>query len=122
MTKHKEQLEFISKLYDETPDVILGNLQPGSLREDATELMRLARRHGRLQERRCNEDIGEEGEKADELLEARISFHVTRPSLRGSIKTVTFGGDPRGYTVKVQLLSGACNTWGGAEEGWGVPQ
>ena len=35
---------------------------------------------------------------------------------------VTFGGDPRGYTVKVKFPSGLYNTWGGAEEGWGVPQ
>lgn len=32
-----------------------------------------------------------------------------------------FGGDPRGYTVKVKLPSGRYNTWGGKEDGWGVP-
>ena len=35
---------------------------------------------------------------------------------------VTLGGDPRGYTVKVKLPSGAYNTWGGSKEGYGVPQ
>ncbi len=35
---------------------------------------------------------------------------------------VTLGGDPRGYTVKVKFPSGAYNTWGGSEEGYGVPQ
>ena len=35
---------------------------------------------------------------------------------------VTFGGDPRGFTVKLKLPSGASNTWGGSEDGYGVPQ
>lgn len=35
---------------------------------------------------------------------------------------VTLGGDPRGYTVKVKLPSGAYNTWGGSESGYGIPQ
>jgi hypothetical protein len=30
-------------------------------------------------------------------------------------------GDPRGYVVKLMLKSGAYNTFGGAESGWGVP-
>ena len=34
----------------------------------------------------------------------------------------TFGGDPRGFTVKLKLPSGASNTWGGSEDGYGVPQ
>lgn len=33
-----------------------------------------------------------------------------------------FGGDPRGYTVKLKLPSGAYNTWGGSGDGYGVPQ
>lgn len=33
-----------------------------------------------------------------------------------------FGGDPRGYTVKLLLPDGSYNTWGGFECGWGVPQ
>ena len=31
------------------------------------------------------------------------------------------GGDPRGYCTKLRLKSGRYNTWGGAEDGWGVP-
>lgn len=31
-----------------------------------------------------------------------------------------FGGDPRGYVVKLKLPSGRSNTWGGAEAGWGI--
>jgi hypothetical protein len=32
-----------------------------------------------------------------------------------------FSGDPRGYVVKLHLPSGAYNTWGGKESGYGVP-
>ena len=31
-----------------------------------------------------------------------------------------FGGDPRGYTVKLHLPEGTSNTWG--RDGYGVPQ
>lgn len=31
------------------------------------------------------------------------------------------GGDPRGFALKLDLPTGRYNTWGGAEEGWGVP-
>ena len=35
---------------------------------------------------------------------------------------VKFGGDPRGFTVKVMMpRTGAYNSWGGASEGFGVP-
>ena len=34
---------------------------------------------------------------------------------------VTIGGDPRGYVVKIKFPSGAYNTWGGSQEGYGVP-
>ena len=34
---------------------------------------------------------------------------------------VTLGGDPRGYCVKVKLPDGSHNTWGGSEDGIGVP-
>lgn len=35
--------------------------------------------------------------------------------------SVRFGGDPRGYTTKIAFPDGAFNSWGGKEEGWGVP-
>lgn len=34
---------------------------------------------------------------------------------------VTTSGDPRGCCVKIHFPSGAYNTWGGPESGWGVP-
>lgn len=87
------------------------------------ELMRLSRRHGRLQERLCSEpdDDGRLG-RMDERLEERIKALVSADPLACAIKGVILGGDPRGYTVKVLLRNGKYNTWGGAEDGWGVPQ
>ena len=35
--------------------------------------------------------------------------------------TPRLGGDPRGYTLKLILPTGRYNTWGGVEDGWGVP-
>lgn len=37
--------------------------------------------------------------------------------------TLLTNGDPRGYAYKLLLpLTNAYNTWGGPEEGWGVPE
>lgn len=35
--------------------------------------------------------------------------------------SVRFGGDPRGYTTKITFPDGSWNTFGGREDGWGVP-
>lgn len=35
--------------------------------------------------------------------------------------SVHFGGDPRGYTTKIAFPDGSYNSWGGVDEGWGVP-
>lgn len=47
---------------------------------------------------------------------ARIAKRLEPHGIR-----VTTGGDPRGYTTKLMLPSGAHNTWGGREAGFGVP-
>lgn len=48
--------------------------------------------------------------------ERRISALLAPFGVRAKI-----GGDPRGYCVKLHLPSGAYNTWGGADDGFGVP-
>jgi len=56
--------------------------------------------------------------KREEQLERRITALVAE---LGEGWRVTFGGDPRGYTVKLHVPGEPRgNTWGGAEEGWGV--
>lgn len=78
-------------------------------------LMTLAREHGRLQELACSQEMPDD---YDTEIEAQIRDLCER--VIGC--RVKFGGDPRGYTVKVFLPSGRYNTWGGESEGWGVPQ
>ncbi len=80
------------------------------------ELMRLSRAHGRIQVRRCNGNPSNREEKREDTIEARISA-ILEPT---PVSVHEFGGDPRGYTVKLKLPSGAYNNLGG--EAWGIPQ
>lgn len=87
---------------------------PEATAAQVVELLRLARRHGRLQERACNEQIARRGfDRATEVRIAAVCAAIGFPAVR-------FEGDPRGFTVKVTLPSGRSNHWGG--ETWGVPQ
>lgn len=75
-------------------------------------LMRLSKRHGRLQEEACNHDMPE---GYDAATEKRIN------DLADSIGCLAvFSGDPRGCTVKLKVPSGKTNDWG--KEGICVPQ
>lgn len=86
---------------------------PTATAADLAELCRLARRHGKLQEKACNEEVPENHD-------AKCEADITALCAKIGLTRVIFGGDPRGYTVKVVLPSGRSNSWGG--EGWGVPQ
>jgi hypothetical protein len=56
-------------------------------------------------------------------VEARIRALVSSlPTVNGQPIRVRFGGDPRGYTVKLTMPDGRYDTWGGPAEGIGVPQ
>lgn len=55
-------------------------------------------------------------EKQEAACERRIAAYCAQLGC-----PVRFGGDPRGFVVNLALPSGAYNSWGGAEEGWGVP-
>jgi hypothetical protein len=107
-TNRLEVLEFACLMAREFPKV---HGLPGLL----DDLMKLAKRHGKLAERECN--VGDVSDKTWERLEAKIRAICEEIGCG-----VKLGGDPRGYTVKVIVPSGRYNTWGGAEEGWGVPQ
>lgn len=124
MTKQqeRERVEFAGKMSREFPDFTLAEVT-----EFAEELMRLARRHGKLAERECNGhqtwdgNWDEAAAKRDELAGERLEARITKLCERMGCG-VKFGGDPRGYTVLLILPSGRGNTWGGDEHGWGVPQ
>ena len=99
----KERVEFAAIMAREFPTITA---------TATLELMRLARRHGKLQEKACNVQVTE---GHDAACEKRIRELCAKYGI-----TVQFSGDPRGYTVKIKLPSGASNHWGG--ETYGVPQ
>jgi hypothetical protein len=117
----EDQAEFIDALYEAIPNETPYGAYKG-LAVAAAELMRLARRHDKIQERLCNEpDESGRIARSDERIEARIKELIAAVPLSAAIRGVVLSGDPRGYTVKVLLKNGRYNTWGGAEDGWGVP-
>jgi len=141
MATAKDREGFIARLVSEfngRPCPISKENQTGKLlleqcTDAARALMRHAKTHGRLACEACN---GYPGGRHDyrfddkflEQWEAKRAAHEARIEARmveilapfGIVPR--FGGDPRGYTVKIHFPSGAYNTWGGREEGYGVPQ
>lgn len=129
MATAKERESFIARLTRELP-----NLPAQQVVNAARLLMRHAKTHGNLQEDRCNghpacssptmdaRDINKLQEAWDARIERREAQLEKRMSeiAQGLGLVADFGGDPRGYTVKLKLPSGAYNNMGG--EGWGVPQ
>ncbi len=86
----------------------------------AEKLIRLARQYARLQERQCNEPVTDAMIEREHRLEGRIKELCNRDNLGPWIRGVSFDGDPRGYCVKLRLFSGAYNTLGGKESGYGI--
>ena len=130
MATTKEREEFVAQLTRALPDVA-----PHLVARNARLLMRHARTHGNLAEAECNgpgdyvnripypeagriyDEHQERCERRTAQVERRIEALCTDLGIKAD-----FGGDPRGYAVKLHLPGGAYNTWGGAESGWGVPQ
>lgn len=130
MATTKERTEFVAHLCKALPE------QPAHIvAAAALLLLRHARTHGNIAEAQCNGPgdyvnripYPEAGaiyarheawcEKREQQVEARICA-ICKPL--GIVPD--FQGDPRGYTVKLHLPTGAYNTMGGRESGYGVPQ
>ena len=134
---HKARVDFVTKFREEFPD------RP---REEcihaANLLLRNAATYARLEEESCNGhpiqqrcpprgcDMATYNARASKLQDAwdnRITKQEAAVERRVKLicaafdLPVTFGGDPRGFTIKLHFKSGAYNSWGGAEEGYGVP-
>lgn len=86
----------------------------------AAEFIRRAALSQRIAERLCSVEMSEDEqarvEKRDERNDAAITKLCEDHGFRANLS-----GDPRGYTVKIILPTGAYNTAGGASEGYGVP-
>ena len=116
MSETSERDQFVSIMTREVPGVRTADLG---------ELMRLARRHGRIAERECNGhqtpsgDWDEAAAKRDEQASERVEARITAICERIGCKA-DFSGDPRGATVKLIVPSGYSDSWGGV--GVCVPQ
>jgi hypothetical protein len=108
MTKTRDLAEFYAAMGQEYPGV-------SGLAAILEELVRLSKRHAKLQERACNEEMPEDY-AVDAKCEARIRKLCEQ--LPGCVPV--FSGDPRGVTVKLKVPSGRTNDWGGT--GICVPQ
>lgn len=87
----------------------------------AKAIMRVAATIKRIAEKECNESLSAEDEQS--ALRARVRLTTLCTLLGVNFKV---GGDPRGYTVKILFPKDKdgrrpYNTWGGEEEGYGVP-
>jgi hypothetical protein len=122
MTVINEKVKFLLALVADRGDT-------PQVRDAALNLLRLARIHQSYQTHRCNGP-------AEWILSFQTREAWIRAVDRGELKTesaireickdlglsVTFGGDPRGFTVKLHFpKTRAYNSWGGVEEGYGVP-
>lgn len=105
----KKQMELVAVLARET------SLNLPALCAFTSRLNRLAAQHKRVQEARCNYGDTDLLLKKEAAVEKKINQLV---KLVPEVVGVSFQGDPRGFTVKLQLKSGITNDWG--REGWGV--
>lgn len=112
MSATRDRLELVAVLTRELPG------QPvGVVVELAQAVMRHGHRHGGLACALCNGVI-----EQDEYERRQGKIRDKLTGLLGVLGIgVKFGGDPRGFTVKLLLPSKRSNTWGGEEDGWGVP-
>ncbi len=94
----KERDEFIMIMGQEYP-------QRGDLLPIIQQLIKLAKRHLRLQEKACNEQVAEDHDYNCEQSIRKLCGQL--PGL-----SPIFSGDPRGATVKLKVPSGRTNDWG----------
>ena len=129
MATAKEREEFIAAMVREFP-----NKSADSVAQLARLLLRHAKTHGRLAEETYNGHPAQGSpslpaatiNRLQEKWDARIARQEKQVERRMSEiaaelgAKIDFGGDPRGYTVKLILPSGHSNTWG--QDGFGIPQ
>jgi len=113
VSKAKDRYEFVAVLTREIP-----TLAPFRVVELAMQLMRCAASADRLSVAHCNYMETEEYERKITAVRKRVAkLLVDVPG----VTALQVGGDPRGFCLKLSLPSGAYNSWGGKESGFGVP-
>lgn len=108
----KDREEFVAVLMECCRD-----MNPIRVAEHARAIMRHAATVGAIALKHCNVGLDERDEaKLERTRAAIVKICDELPGVQAK-----FGGDPRGYTVKLILPTKRYNTWGGEEDGWGVP-
>jgi hypothetical protein len=123
----RERDQFTAALAQAYPSMTIERL-----REARDKLLTLARQHGRLAVEECNGPDGVHLMNSAQIAEWQVNLDLRQTRCEERIKALIadrlpgtkliLGGDPRGYTVKLILPTGAYNTMGGKDDGWGVPQ
>lgn len=113
MSKTKDRVDFLVVLMGNCPERTFQQVL-----DTGRQIMWQAKTYHTLQERRGNYGLIEKEVRREAILEKTLPRLVQ--ALNPEIK-VKMGGDYRGYTTKLILPGGQYNTWGGAEDGWGVP-
>ena len=106
----KTEAEFLCAMIEEFDNSYI-------TQEACIRLLSLAKSHQRIEVMRCN--VGD----TDYLMKRQRALRSSMTKVGNTINaTLKFGGDPRGFTVKVMMpKTKLYNSWGGAEEGYGVP-
>jgi len=90
---------------------------------DVALLLIAASRYAKIQERWCSEEMSDATRAAVETQEKSLETKITA-LVQPYGPRVEYGGDPRGYTVKLHFapIDGRkpSNTWGGEESGYGI--
>lgn len=89
-------------------------------RAQLNTLIAMARKHNRIQERWCSEEMSDATRAQVERMEAALETNITEAAAVFGLR-VHFDGDPRGFTVKLHTPAGDVgNTWGGDAVGYGI--
>lgn len=108
-----EIAEFAALLARQCP-----NASRGQIAHAVAVLIRQARKLHRLAEKACNSLHTERDARAWIVA---TSASVAICEMLGVPCKVISNGDPRGYVLRLRFDDGTHNTWGGEEEGYGVP-
>lgn len=129
MTTQKEKVDFITRFRDQFP----GRDREACITA-AGQLLRLAAKYQRMADEACSGpaayvhrvpypragELIEQWQAGLERRQARCEAAIRKRCAEWALP-VDFGGDPRGFTVKIHFPDGTGNTWGGDADGWGVP-
>lgn len=106
----------MAKYVDEKREFVQQMVKEGVSVEDADKILADANHVQRWAYVECCRELRADERELDEKAQARIRSVVRKYGIEAR-----FSGDPRGCCVKLVLKSGAYNTWGGREAGYGVP-